>query len=287
MSPLALALILLAALFHATWNVLAKRVPEGGPPFVWLFASLSLVIYSPFVIGVFVIQRPTFSLIDLVFIAGSSLLHIGYFLFLQQAYRVGDLSLVYPLARGTGPTLATIAAIAFLGERPGPVALAGAFLIGISIFVLGRSQSPEASDGNRAALLFGFTTGVFIASYTLWDKYAVSTLVISPIVLDWGANVGRSLVLTPVALNNRDRVRTIWQNHRREALGVAILSPLAYILVLTAMAFTPVSYVAPAREISVVIGTAMGARLLQEGEGLRRIVAASAVVVGVVALAVG
>ena len=78
-----------------------------------------------------------------------------------------------------------------------------------------------------------------------------------------------------------------WQTHRREAAGVALLAPLSYILVLTALAFTPVTYVAPAREISILIGTVMGARLLAEGDVQRRLAAASAMVLGVVALAVG
>src|SRR5262249_61564717 len=81
--------------------------------------------------------------------------------------------------------------------------------------------------------------------------------------------------------------RVEWRDHRAEAIGVAVLAPLSYILVLTAMQFTPVSYVAPAREISILIGTAMGTRLLAEGDVHRRLAAAAAMVVGVVVLAVG
>ena len=114
-----------------------------------------------------------------------------------------------------------------------------------------------------------------------------SRFAIAPIVLDWGANVGRSILLTPYALKFSDEAVNEWREHKWEAVGIAILIPLSYILVLTAMQFTPVSYVAPAREISILIGTAMGARLLAEGDARRRLAAASAMVLGIVGLTLG
>jgi drug/metabolite transporter (DMT)-like permease len=121
----------------------------------------------------------------------------------------------------------------------------------------------------------------------LWDKQAVSRFAVPPLILDWGSNLGRAILLTVLPLRYPEETRMEWRKHRFEAMGVAVLAPLSYILVLTAMQFTPVSYVAPAREISILIGTAMGTRLLAEGDGRRRLVAASAMVLGVVALAVG
>jgi drug/metabolite transporter (DMT)-like permease len=130
-------------------------------------------------------------------------------------------------------------------------------------------------------------TGVFIAAYTLWDKQAVSAFGVAPLVLDWGANVGRALLLTPFAVKYSAETITEWREHKYEAIVIAVLIPLSYILVLTAMTFTPVSYVAPAREIAILIGTLMGARLLAEGDARRRIAAASAMVLGIVALTLG
>jgi len=105
------------------------------------------------------------------------------------------------------------------------------------------------------------------------------------------AGLGREPCAFAVAYPFRDEAlesaRNEWRIHRFEAIGVALLVPLSYILVLTAMKFTPVSYVAPAREISILIGTAMGTRLLSEGDVQRRLAAAGAMVLGVVALAVG
>lgn len=286
MSCLALALVLSAAVAHATWNLLAKRV-GGGAPFLWLVSALTVVVYAPFALGVAVVRRVDIGPAALAFMVGSAFLHIAYFLLLQHGYRVGDLSLVYPLARGTGPTLSTIAAIVLLGERPSPLALAGALLVVVSVFVLAGGSSGAGSVGNRAALGYGLLCGVAIASYTVWDAHAVAVLLVPPLVLDWGNNVVRMGLLAPVASRRRGEVRRHWRVHRREALGVAVPSPLSYVLVLTALVFTPVSYVAPAREVSILIGTVMGARLLAEGDAPRRLAAAGGIVVGVAALAVG
>jgi drug/metabolite transporter (DMT)-like permease len=206
---------------------------------------------------------------------------------LNQGYRAGDLSLVYPLARGTGPLLSSVAAILFLGERPSAIAVGGALLIIGGVVILTTNLSRLRETGARNAVIYALVTGLFIAAYTLWDKQAVSHFGIVPLVLDWGANVGRAILLTPFALKYSDQTITEWHEHKYEAIAIAVLIPLSYILVLTAMRFTPVSYVAPAREISILIGTAMGARLLAEGDARRRLAAACAMVLGIVALAVG
>lgn len=283
MTFLALGLILAAAVGHATWNLLAKQA-GGGAAFVWLFGSLAAVIFAPLALLVIIFQRPEIGLSQAIFLAGSVLLHMAYFLLLQQGYRFGDLSVVYPLARGTGPMLSTIGAVLILGERPGMLGVLGAGLIILGIFLLTGSVL-TLSSASGAGLGFGVLTGVLIASYTLWDKQAVGELSIPPLLLDWSLSVGRAAVLAPVARRRWIEVQRIWREARLQVIGVAILSPLAYILVLTALAFTPVSYVAPAREISILVGTILGARLLSEGEGLRRVGAASVMVVGVVALA--
>jgi drug/metabolite transporter (DMT)-like permease len=150
-------------------------------------------------------------------------------------------------------------------------------------------MSPQMlrATGARKAVAFALVTGTFIAAYTLWDKQAVSKFAVAPILLDWGQNLGRSLLLTPFALRHWQSALNEWRTHRFEAVGVALLVPLSYILVLTAMQFTPVSYVAPAREISILIGTVMGTHFLSEGDVRRRLIAAGAMVLGVVGLALG
>jgi drug/metabolite transporter (DMT)-like permease len=286
MTPAALGLLLGAAFVHATWNLLAKRV-GGGTAFVWLFGAVSACLYAPLAAAVVYFVRPHIGAIQLVFIAGTAVLHLVYFLMLQAGYRIGDLSLVYPLARGTGPMLSAAAAILFFGERPTPIAMAGTVLIGAGIFLLTGEPKGLRNVAARRAVGFAVLTGAMIAAYTLWDKRAVSVLGIPPVLLDWGSNFGRTVLVAPVALARFDAVREVWRGHRREVILVALLTPMAYILVLTAMVFTPVSYVAPAREVSILIGTAMGARLLAEVDARRRMLGAGAMVLGLVALARG
>ena len=284
MSLLALTLVLTSAVLHATWNLLAKR-SNGGAVFTWLFAALTSIIYAPVAATFYLITRPTLTLAHLGITAVSAAIHVAYFLSLQRGYRAGDLSLVYPLARGTGPLLATVAAILFLGERPTYLALTGTALVVFSVFMLAGGFDALSSGRNRSATLYGLLTGLFIACYTVWDGYAVSVALIPPLLFFWLSEVIRTLFLLPVALKNPAEVRREWREHKREALGIALLSPLAYVLVLTALVFTPVSYVAPTREVSILIGTLFGARLLAEEDGARRLVAASGMVLGVALLA--
>jgi len=286
MSIEALSLILAAAVIHATWNLINKQA-SGHATFTWLVAVLSALFYAPVTITVIEIWQLKVGFIEIGVMAGSAALHTAYFVLLNQGYRVGDLSLVYPLARGTGPLLSSIAAIVILGERPSMVAGIGALLIIGGVVILTGNLAKLSRSDSRSAVGYALITGLFIAAYTLWDKQAVSHYAIAPLVLDWGANLGRSILLTPFAFIYSDQAIDEWREHKWEAIAIAVLIPLSYILVLTAMRFTPVSYVAPAREISILIGTAMGARLLAEGDAPRRLGAACAMVLGVVALAIG
>lgn len=285
MTVLALLLVLVSALMHASWNLFAKRA-GGGVVFTWLFAAISAVIYAPLGILYWRWQHVTLSAIDALFIAGSALIHIVYFLALQRGYRAGDLSLVYPLARGAGPLLATVGAILILGERPSLLALSGTALIISSVFLLTGGYS-MFKQSQRRAVLYGLVTAICIATYTLWDSYAVARVGTPPLIFMWLSECARALLLTPSMLRDKQRLRLEWRTHKLAAFVIAIFSPLAYILILTALTFTPVSYVAPAREISILMGAILGARLLAEGDTRRRLIAASGMVLGVICLALG
>jgi drug/metabolite transporter (DMT)-like permease len=280
---LAVTLILAAAVVHATWNFLAKRA--GGGAFVWLFAFLTTLIYCPLAVGVLIFQQPYLGAWQLLFMLGSAVLHLGYFLLLQWGYDSGDLSLVYPLARGSGPTLSTLAAIAFFGERPPWLALLGAAMVIVGVFVLSGGGQLFRRTHRQRSIAFGILTGLFIAGYTLWDKHAVSVLLVPPLLLDYGSSLGRVLFLAPYAYRQRDNIWVQWRRHRWEAIGVACLNPLSYILVLTVLTFTPVSYVAPAREVSVLLVVGLGVGWLKEGDTTRRLVAAGLIAAGVMMLA--
>jgi len=286
MTGLAISLVLAAALIHASWNYVLKK-SGGGVGFVWAFALLSSLLYAPLAAGVVVVQHFQFSAEALAYLLASAVLHTGYYLLLDRGYRYGDLSVVYPLARATGPFLTVLVAIGFLGERPGPVALCGAALVVGGAFFLAASPAKLREAGAARGIAFALLTGCMIASYTVVDKQAVSAALIPPILQDWGANLGRVLVMAPLALRRRAEVGAAWRDKRKAVILVALLCPLSYILVLSAMVFTPVSYVAPAREISILIAALMGAHWLQEGDAPRRLAAAAAMALGVVALALG
>jgi drug/metabolite transporter (DMT)-like permease len=295
----ALVLILIAAVLHATWNYWAKRA-GGGLPFVYLVGLIICSLYIPVVIGYCAWQKPHLapSAVALIFVSG--ILKTGYSLFLQRGYRTGDFSLIYPLARGTGPLLSTLAAIAFLGERPKPLPLAGGAVIVVSIFILcgglqwlrtARSREPKSREAGphpaAKAASYGVVSGVFIAAYTLWDRQGVAFALIPPLLYDAGTAFTQLALLAPFAWKRRGEIAREWREHRMNAFIMSTAAPISYVLVLTAMRTTQISYIAPAREISILIGTFFGAKFLREAAAPRRLWAAAAMVVGLVALALG
>ena len=284
MTPFALALVLAAAFVHASWNLLAKQA-RGGPIFVWLFAVTSAVIYLPLAVAVVVIERPVLGPVEFGFLTISAALHLGYFLLLQKGYEAGDLSVVYPTARATGPAISTLAAMMIFAERPGGIALIGGALIVVGVLFLTRTPAKHNRAGVASSLLYGVSAGLLIGSYTLWDTYAVSVLLIPPLLLDYVTTLGRVVMLAPHAARRRAEVTAIWRQYRRQVIGVAILNPLSYILVLTALVFTPISYVAPAREVSVLIAVFFGTYLLKEGHTRRRLGWSVVIMLGMVLLA--
>jgi len=298
-SATALALILVAALAHATWNLFSKQASvAGASSFVWLMSLTATVLYAPVVALSVLVSPPRLTPLAWLFMIGTGLLQVGYFLFLQAGYRLGDLSLVYPLGRGTGALLAALAGITLLGERPGAAGITGIGLVVLGVLVLGApgraagpaspaSGSPASGSPASRAITFALVTGMFIASYTLWDKYAVSTLRVPPLLQGYASLPVMALLLAPSALRQRGRTTRVWRRYRRQVTGAAVLSTLAYVLVLIAMSFTAVSAVAPAREVSVLVGVILGRRLLGEGSLARRLTAAAAIAAGIICIAVG
>ncbi len=285
----ALALLLAAALGHATWNYLAKGA-RNDAAFTFAFVAVSLVVYAPIAVAAYLIQRPSLGWEAIAFMAVSGgLFHVAYYYSLTTGYRLGDLSLVYPLARGTGPAIAVAGGILIYSERPSVVALLGTVLIITGIVVM--TWSREIRDGHRdvrLSVMFALLTGAIIGTYTLWDKKGVSLS--TPIIYAYGIDVFRLAVFTPFVLGRRagrEALAYAWREERRATLGIGILEPGAYMMVLAALTLAPVSYVAPAREVSILVGALLGARLLREADARRRMLGAAAIVAGVFALALG
>lgn len=279
----ALLAVLLAACTHASWNLVAKRASRSTH-FIWLYSMASLLIWFGPVLWVVLHTpwHPDARTCLALFL--TAVLHLAYSLSLQAGYRAGDLSLVYPIARGTGPLLSFAGAAVLLGERPGWLALLGVFMVVSGILLVAdlgrtRQQSP------RTGIVWGLLTGACIAAYTLNDGWAVKYLLLSPILVDYCSNFFRVLVLAPRALANRTVLRQEIRDYGRPALLVGVLGPLGYILVLWAMTVAPISHVAPARELATLVGTYFGSRLLKEPAGWSRITGALCIVAGVVCLA--
>ncbi len=283
MTLFALGLVLLAAITHASWNLSAKYAANSRH-FVWLFSAGSVLVYGPVVLGVVLVEQPHFTARHWLSLAATSVLHLLYSLSLQRGYRVSDLSVVYPIARGTGPLLSFVGAVLLLGESPTTQSLVGlGLIVGGILLVAGLVGHHERAPGR--GVFYGLLTGAFIAAYTVNDGWAVKGLLISPFVVDFTGNLFRMLVLAPRAWRDRQAVANEARVYRKPVIVVSVLGPLGYILVLFAMRLAPISHVAPARELSTLVGAWFGSRLLRESSGPWRIAGAGLIVAGVISLA--
>jgi drug/metabolite transporter (DMT)-like permease len=272
------ALVGAAAIAHAAWNLAIKRAGTGGAVFLWLSFVVGAVLFLP--IGVLTVHGSGVAWLPLAAVSGA--LQIGYFLLLQHAYRHGDVSVVYPLARGTGPLLSVILAVVVLQERPSAVVLVGGAVIIAGVVTIGLAGA-RGGPVHRPGALWGLAVGVVIAGYTLWDSHAVINGGMPPLGYYW-AIVSAGLLLTPAAVRQRALVLPTIRQHWRTVLVVGVLSPAAYVLILMAMQLAPVSVIATAREVSVVLVALAGWLWLKEKHPVQRIVGAAIVLFGVALL---
>jgi multidrug transporter EmrE-like cation transporter len=282
MPLMALAAVLVAALLHAIWNVIAKRA-AGSRHFIWLYSAASTLVWSPVVAWILATTGAPRGPRQWLALAATGILHLGYSAALQAGYRAADLSVVYPIARGSGPLLSFVGAVLLLGEP-----FSGASVLGLALIVGGMMLvSGLVGRGGRldaVGIRWGLATGACIALYTLNDGWAVRTLALSPIVVDYSGNALRLVALTPVALRDAGGMRREARRYFWSALAVGTLAPAGYMLVLFAMRYAPVSHVAPARELATLVGTYLGARVLREAVTLPRVLGAACIVGGIVCL---
>jgi len=287
MSAGAFALVLAAACIHAAWNFMLKRAQADAVAMSWLAASVGTVAYAPAALGLYGGELPGLSAAAGWAVLVSGVVHVAYFIVLQRGYRVADLSVVYPVARGVGPLMSSIVAIAVLGESASALSVAGLALVVAGTFTIagGVSVLRGWSPRTGAGLGWGALTGVLIAGYTVNDGNAVRALGVSPLLFYWMSDASRALLLAPWAAARRPQVRETLARAWRPMLGVALLSPAGYVMVLIAMTMAPISHVAPAREVSMLIAAFLGAKLLAEGELRRRLAGAALIASGVACLA--
>ncbi len=301
MPTLALILVLAAALLHAGWNLVAKRA-GGGQPFILLVALMIVVVWAP--VGLWFAWRdlPHWGWPEWALVVASGAAHVVYFRTLLRGYRLADLTVVYPVARGTGPLLTAAVAVGLLGESMSALGVGGVLAVTGGVFLIAggpalwrllrgtRGQGAPAGAGGAArsrvltGIGYGAATGIGIATYTVIDGYAVKVMLMSPILVDYLGNLCRIPFSLPAAVRDPAATRLAWRAQWRHALAVAVMSPMAYVLVLYAMQLAPLSLVAPAREVSMLFAALLGGRLLGEGDRTSRLLGAACIALGVVAL---
>ncbi len=286
-----LALVILAGLIHACWNIAAKKA--GGDVRFSCFSSLVMMVFwAPVGLWLGWQQVPAWGRLEWGLVASSGVLHTIYFVILLRGYRKADLTVVYPLARGSGPLLSSMVAIFFLGEHISALGFGGIVAVVIGVFLIaggpGLFRNTHSADHRarvRKGMLYGLLTGVFIASYTVVDGYAVKMVFMSPILVDYFGNFVRLAFLVPALFRKPDEARSMWKAQWKYATVVGVISPISYVLVLYAMQVAPMSHVAPAREVSMLFAALIGGQLLGEGDRLARFFGAVCIGAGVMALA--
>ena len=269
----AFLLVLAAAVLHAGWNVILARADDVAAA-TTVAVSASVLLFAPVAALTWDVDGSA-----IPWIAASAALEIAYFALLTTAYSRSDLSLVYPVARGSAPVLVLVGA-AVVGATVGWVQALGVLLVGCGI-VLVRGLS---GDADAAGLLLALAIGASIAGYTLVDKEGVEHARVIPYF---------ELVLVPVALaalawhaarGSLPQVRTAigWST-----VGASVFAFAAYAFVLAALTLASAPAVAAVRETSVLFAVALGAALLHERVDRARAVGAVAVVVGVALVALG
>jgi drug/metabolite transporter (DMT)-like permease len=276
MDPLVLTLVLTAAVLHASWNALVK---SGGDPWVRLAVVNGVGIVNAAALLPFV-EAPNAEAWP--FILGSVLTHQVYFVCVALQYRFGDLSHVYPISRGTAPILVAAAAFIVAGETLSPTGIAAVIVICAAIISLTFESRWHSGEGK--GVFFALCTSVTIAVYTVIDglggrtaddvfAYIVYLFLIDGIPFGLLVIYMRRGVLAP-------SLKAHWKN----GIIGGVLAYLAYALVIWAMTLTPLTYVSALRETSVILAALIGAIMLREPFGRRRIIAAASVTFGVVLL---
>jgi drug/metabolite transporter (DMT)-like permease len=279
----ALALVVCAAILHAVWNALAKRADNQ---FVFLWCSVSLATALLLPLGLLRLPAEQAPASGLPFVAASVGIHALYFWALGRAYRHGDFSRVYPMARGLGVALVPLAAPPLFGERLSWLGSLGVGLVVLGIVALSAlpaAMPASIARAGGAGTAWALVTGLTIAAYSLVDKAGVARLHPMPYIALMGT--GLSVVLAPVVLADRPALGREWRRHWRTIIVASAMNLTSYLLVLFAFRLSKVGYVVAARELSILFSAFIGSLWLGEGRLAPRLAGASVVLAGVVCVA--
>ncbi len=276
MTPWIFAIVILAALLHASWNVLVKVSTDRVVALALLQALMGvmgivLLVFVPF---------PAQGSWPYAFASG--VLHTGYNLFLARSYKFGDLGLVYPLARGTAPLLTLGGTLIFTHDTLSPLAMAGVIVLIIGIWLMALSRSVFSAQ--RVTIGFALTTSLFIGCYTVVDglgaRAAGDATAYTGLLYLFDA-IG--MIIAAAFLRGRGALITVAATWKTGIVG-ALLSGSAYWIVIWAMAHAPIAAVAAVRETSVLFALLFSSRVLKEQFSWQRVVGVLCVVAGAMAL---
>lgn len=275
----------MSALIHSSWNFITKRGNWPGEFFFWVFL-LGIVLYLPFFISSsafpsFVIHASP-KLWGLTICSG--FFETVYFICLIEAYRGGDLSLVYPISR-SAPLFTQVWAIFFIGEILSRRGIGGILLVMIGLFVISLKNFriahalPEASHFTSRPYLLALTAAVASSIYSVIDKVGVQ--MVHPVFYIWFINLWMAAFMGfYLILWRKTSFRKVWNESRREILLIAILQNVAYLLVLMALQMSKVSYVVAFRQVGALFGAGMGIYFLKESYWKTRITGAIILTLG-------
>ena len=284
MDGLTLAILLAAAFLHAGWNFLLKK-SQRKIVFIWWFLLVALILYFPMFLYFW--PQTTISPLGWKCLAVTSFLHVLYFWFMAGAYERGDLSLVYPLSRGSGPLFVPLLAVVFIHEQLSLIGILGIGLVVFGIYVIHlRSFSRQSFLEPFLALrggasLWALCTGGTIAGYSLVDKVGVG--VVYPPVYNYLMLACVWFLLSPYVLaKERTWLKEEWRKNKGTILAVGFLVLFTYTMVLFAMRMSKVSYVVAVREVSIVFSAYYGVIWLGEKHGRQKLMGAILIALGVV-----
>ncbi|MGO1119600.1 EamA family transporter [Rhodovibrionaceae bacterium A322] len=280
MDPLIFALVLIAAIFHATWNALVK---SGGDKLV----MQTLVILAPSLIGLpALFFLPMISWEAVPWLALSTVIHFAYYGLLVSAYKHGDLSLVYPIARGSAPLLVALGAWYLAGEEKSWGELLGVVIVSLGIFSLAwRKKGAQPVDGGgKLAVGLALLTGLSIATYSLADGMGVRASGNAYSYIAWLFALEGLPLLAFTCWRRRGRVWASFQPHLVKGTVGGLVAGAAYGIVIWSLSHAPMAQVVALRETSVLIAAAIGCYLLREPFGHKRMAAAGLVAGGAMLL---
>jgi uncharacterized membrane protein len=270
----AFLLVVVAAVLHACWNLAAKRA-SGNIGVFWLGLCLASTLLLPAVWLSGLPVEPA----GMPYIVATALIHTAYFSLLAASYRHGEISVVYPLARGSGVAGTALIAAIFLDE---PVSVTGTIgILSVTAGILFLGLRELVSQGTPHSCILALLVGVTIVGYSVVDKLGVGLL--HPLVYITGLVTGAALFLTPyVLLRYKDECRAAWARHKGLSAWVGLGVVATYLLVLFAFQMGSVSYVVAVRELSIVVVAILSVTVLREPLTLPRCLSTTAILVGVV-----